>query len=349
MLVTIKDKRYHRAIPEATSKADAKKAEAIFRAELLQGRYSLAENRGEMLFQELVKAYNEYAMANRAGWEREQCRVNSLLNFFQNKKLKEITPILIERYRLHRKGSLSPKKKPVKNSSINRETAILRKMLNIAVDNEWLDKNPCLSRQVKPLREDSRRERFLQSDEEERLISKCEDRLTYMKPILICALHTGMRKGEILNLTWDRVDIRRGFITVTKTKTGLDRNIPISPTLKRELQLLYLNRVSRYVFANPVTKQPYYDVKGSFDSLLKAAEIEGLVFHDLRHTAATRMVSAGIDLVVVKEILGHSCIDTTMRYSHPVPERKLEAVEALDSYRPREIPQGRPMLRLVKS
>lgn len=332
MRISIKGKRYHRAIPEATNKRDAEKVEAIFRSELLQGKYNFAENKGERFFRDVAEEYREYAKTNNIAWKKDQSRVNKLIEYFGNKKLREITPMAVERYRFYRKNSNTPRKKPLSNASVNREIAMLRKMFNIAICNGWVDDNPCSSNKVKPLREDSKRERFLSPDEEERLLSLCVGEYAYLKPILICALHTGMRKGEILKLTWDRVDMKKGYIKVTKTKTGLDRNIPITPTLMKEFKKLSLNKHCQYVFANPITQEPYYDLKRGFNTLLEKASIEGLVFHCLRHTAATRMVAAGIDLVIVKEILGHSCIDTTMRYSHPVPERKLQAIAALDSF-----------------
>ena len=76
----------------------------------------------------------------------------------------------------------------------------------------------------------------------------------------------------------------------------------------------------------------YTDIKHSFATVLKTAKIDNFRFHDLRHTVATRLVEKGIDLVVVKEILGHSKIETTMRYAHAVPKRKMNAINVLNSY-----------------
>ena len=110
------------------------------------------------------------------------------------------------------------------------------------------------------------------------------------------------------------------------------RKIPISLTLLEEFEKLKGNKLSQYVFTNHKTNKPYYDIKRSFTVLCKIANIQGLVFHDLRYTSATRMVASGIDLATVQYLLGHADLKTTSRYTHPVSEQKLRAVEALDRY-----------------
>ncbi len=328
----IRGKRYHRGVQEANCKRDAEKAETVFKAELLQGRYNLAERKGEMFFNELVKEYANYAMTSKISWEKDLSRVKSLKAFFNGKKLNDITPILVEKYRFHRKKHKKKNGDPITNASINRETSILRKMFSIAVDSEWIDTNPCLARKVKPLREDSKRERYLQPDEEKKLLKYCTGKDSHLKPILICALHTGMRRGEILNLKWSWIDLKKGYITVTKTKSGKDRNIPISPVLMQELTKLEKTKKTDYVFVNLATQKPYGKTDKSFKMIIKKANIENLRFHDLRHTAATRMVASGVEIIVVQDILGHSDIRTTMRYAHPMPERKVKAIQALSNY-----------------
>lgn len=330
----IRGRRFHKAIPEATCKRDAEKAEAIIRAELLHGKFDLAEGKGEMLFSKLVDVYEEYTKANNASYQTCLYKAKLLRAFFSNRKLSEIIPDDIQRYRSLRQKEFKDKakKKPISNTTINREVEILRKMFNLALDNNWYDKNPAASRFVKKLKTENFLERFLSPEEEERLFGQCTGEFEYMKDILICALNTGMRKGEILGLTWDCVDFKEGFITLLRTKSGKKRKIPISSAFRPVLESLYKEKLSEYVFTSPWTGGPYFDLKRAFPSICKTAGITNLRFHDLRHTAATRMVASGIDLIVVQDILGHADIHTTMRYAHPVPERKLLAVEALANF-----------------
>ncbi|HSA05983.1 MAG TPA: tyrosine-type recombinase/integrase [Candidatus Gastranaerophilales bacterium] len=326
----VRGKRYHRAVPEATSRKDAEKAETIIKAELLQGKYNLVEGIGEMPFMKLLEVYNEYAQTAKLSWKKEAGKINKLTEFFQGYKIGDISPSLIEKYRASRKNTPKKNSKPLSNATINREIAILSKMLSIAVKNGWLAINPC--RCIKKLREDTKMERFLQREEEEKLLYFCTGTQEYMKPILVCALHTGMRRGEIFNLKWGNVNLQEGFITVTKTKSGKDRKIPISSTLKSYFEELIKKQVNEYVFPSPITGKPYNTIRKGFELLCKKAGIKNLRFHDLRHTAATRMVALGVELVIVQDILGHANITTTMRYAHPVPERKKMAIEALAKF-----------------
>lgn len=126
------------------------------------------------------------------------------------------------------------------------------------------------------------------------------------------------------------IDFEYGFIELLQTKSGKARKIPLSDSLSKELNKL--PQESDYVFINKQTGLPYTDIHKSFTTVLKEANIENFRFHDLRHSVATRLVEKNIDLVVVKEILGHSKIDTTMRYAHAVPKRKIEAINVLNSY-----------------
>lgn len=160
----------------------------------------------------------------------------------------------------------------------------------------------------------------------------CIGKFEYLKHIIKFALNTGMRKEEILSLTWKCINLENNKITLLDTKNGKKRFIPINSIVKNILEKAFINKVCDYVFANQFTKNRYSDLKRSFVSLCKQAKIENFRFHDLRHTSAARMVGAGVPITMVKDILGHSDIHTTMRYAHAITEQSLEAIETLSNY-----------------
>jgi integrase len=337
-------REFNRAAKGAASKRDAEKAEARFKSDLFQGKYGLVENRGKKLFDELYKAYENYAKSNNRSWSKNRSGAAHLLEFFKGKMLKEITPLMIERYRSERKKKLKGVKSvdeegnkkiiyvPITGSTINREIQMLKKMFNIAINNGWIDINPCSADKIRPFREENKKERYLTPEEEALLLNACTGKLKYLRPFVIIALQTGMRAGEILNLTWNCVDFKNGYIVLLDTKNGKKRYIGLNLVLRKELEEISKDKADEnYVLPNPKTGKPYCDL-GGFANLCKRVDIKGLRFHDLRHTAATRMVSAGIGLATVQSILGHADLKTTSRYAHPVSEEKQRAMEALAAY-----------------
>ena len=140
------------------------------------------------------------------------------------------------------------------------------------------------------------------------------------------ALNTGMRKGEVLTIVREEVDLKHGFILLENTKNGERREIPINQTLRDTLTALPRHITIPYVFWKKKDGKRYGDVKKSFHSALKRAGIKNFRFHDLRHTIASHLVMNGIDLTTVKELLGHKTIAMTMRYAHLAPSHKEKAV-----------------------
>src|SRR5205823_11909722 len=193
--------------------------------------------------------------------------------------------------------------------------------------------NPC--QKVKRFREDNERNRYLSDEEEPRLLSVLTGPRASLRPHVVLAIHTGMRRGELLSLRWANVDFERGLVHVMnshreQTKSGHSRSIPMSRLAKQ--QLLSLQTKSgdtEYVFVNRNTGRPRTDVKRGFRSACRDAGLEDFRFHDLRHTAATRLGDAGVDTRRIMAILGHRCMQTSARYTHTTDGGLRRAIETL--------------------
>ena len=333
--------RKHGICPGASDKKEAEQYENAIKFRLAQQQNGVIPREEKNIpFSKLYDLYDSYAKNNKKSYKNDIYSLKVIMNYFGNTKIvQRITPNHIEDFKKYLR-----EERQLKNSTINRYLEILSKMFNLGIDNEIIKNNPLIK--ISKLREDNYKIRFLTVKEEQRLFAEIEkeyevlDRYTrkkkiiqpylFLKPIVITALHTGMRRGEILNLKWSNLDFQYSFIELLDTKSGKARKIPISSTLNNVLSSI--DKLSEYVFINPKTNKPYTDIKKSFHKVLDKANIKNFRFHDLRHTVATRLVEKGIDLTVVQELLGHSKLTTTQRYAHPVPKRKLEAIEILSSY-----------------
>ena len=182
-------------------------------------------------------------------------------------------------------------------------------------------------RQVKLLEENNRRLRFLSKEECRALLDTCKEHLNV---IVTFAMNTGCRKGEILSLKWDNVDLKHGFIRLDKTKNGERRDIPINDDLKGTLQGITRRLDIPYVFFDSATGRPFQDVKRSFNTACRKAGITDFHFHDLRHTFASHLIMAGVDITTVSKLLGHKSLTMTLRYAHLAPNHLQNAVNMLN-------------------
>jgi len=131
-------------------------------------------------------------------------------------------------------------------------------------------------------------------------------------------------------MKWDQIDFEHKLVRVEKTKSGKIRYVNTNSVLSKTLENLKAeNGEGEFLFTNPETGLPLKDVKTAFKSACRRANIKNLRFHDLRHTFASRLVESGVDLITVKELLGHSTVKITERYTHPNQSLKKEVVELL--------------------
>lgn len=263
---------------------------------------------------EYSNTYIDYIknIALKKSWKRDISSLNHLISFFGHLRLDKIKFNSLTTYQKSRLNS------GVKPATVNRELSCLRHVLNIAIKQEVLNgKNPVSD--VKFLKENNKMERILSYEEEEILLNNSPQ---HLQPIIITALNTGMRKSEILLLKWENIDISNKLIVIeaSNSKNNRKRKIPLNSKM---LELIsnqkYFTGNSSNVFLNSRSK-PYLSqnsIRTAFNNACKRSNITGLRFHDLRHTAVTRMLEKGANIVAVSNILGHSSLSITMRYVHP--------------------------------
>ena len=272
-------------------------------------------------FNELASEYEKWCERQRA-FKTKKIFINQLKQHFTNIPLRRFNTMIVEQFQTEK---LKQQKKP---STCNRLLATLKHMFNKAVEWNMVEEETLKRvRKVKFLAENNRRLRYLSTEDVQSLIDKCDN---HLRPIVITALHTGMRRGEILSLTWDNIDLKNGFILLDLTKNGERREIPINQTVREALDGVVRRLDIPYVFYNPDTEKKYDNVKRSFKSACRRAGIKDFHFHDLRHTFASQLIMSGIDITTVKELLGHKTLTMTLRYSHLAPSHKVKAVNILD-------------------
>ena len=295
----------------------------------------------------------------------------TLRDFFKSRRLRSITHAEVVRFRAQRlqaptRGDLMRYKQELLNenvdaqvvctraiASVNRELALLRRMFNVAKQYGWIIKSPFeMGQSLISAADEIQRERILTREEEERLFDACGERtIVYtrndrqikahdaggkqrerLRSLIIMALNTGCRLGEMLKLRWRDVDFEKHQIKLQafNTKTEKERDVPISERLQEELQRLWESSKKNsddLVFGstNSVTK--------SFTSARKRAGLDNVRFHDLRHTAATRLVkNKKMSLPEVGRILGHTQANTTYRYTNADTETVRRAGAAFDAF-----------------
>ncbi len=273
-------------------------------------------------FRELANEYHKFAQRQKSYLKSKVYLINQLTQIFGNLPLKRFTPMLIEQYQTEK---LQLGKKP---ATVNRLLATISHMFTKSIEWEMLSEGILKKiRNVKFLPENNKRLRYLSTEECSFLINACS---SHLRPIVITALNTGMRKEEILSLEWEKhIDLNNDFILLDKTKNGERREIQINKTLRDALQDIVIKINSPCVFTDGKGRR-FKDIQKSFKTACQKAGIRDFHFHDLRHCFASHLVMAGVDLVTVKNLLGHKSLDMTLRYAHLAPSHTVKAVETLD-------------------
>ncbi|MHB8069870.1 MAG: tyrosine-type recombinase/integrase [Desulfobaccales bacterium] len=284
------------------------------------------------LFNDLVRDYLATCHGQRSFEDKRLIVEKVLQPKFGETPLVGITYRELELFRSQRLQVRTRQGRERSQARVNREMAALRHMLNKAVQWGKLMVNPFEKGESLFFREDKNRIRYLTEEEADCLLASCQ---LHLRPIVETALNTGMRKGEILAMRWDW--LRDGWIHIPAemSKTGKGRMVPVNESqaqvfaeLRRQVQLK-----SPHVFCDDKGRA-WKLVRKSFAAAVRRAGIVNFRFHDLRHTCASWLVMAGADLVSVQKQLGHTSIETTMRYAHLAPGHLKKSSNLIRTRRP---------------
>lgn len=270
---------------------------------------------------DLIKRYTENELPRR---KSDQEKFKMQLDWWDKKigayLLSEITPPLLSKCKEALGSEPSPKPKNGKttrsNATVNRYIACLSTVLTKAVKEwQWIDENPM--HKVTKLKEPKGRVRFLSDNERIRLLSGCKNISKELYLLVLIAITTGARYGEIANIKWQNIDFENNMFHFMDTKNGEDRGVPIPNVVKEEFKEFskVRNISSDYVFIRPDGKKLIF-LRGQFMKAVEKAGIKNFKFHDLRHTAASYLAMNGAGIRELAEILGHKTMAMVQRYSH---------------------------------
>lgn len=243
--------------------------------------------------------------------------------------LDSISSFDVERYKNQRRGAVS-------GPTVNRELATLSHLMNWARRLGYAETNPVQN--VRRFRENLEAWSSLGDEEVRSLLRSCRSaagRAPHLYPMVLLALDTGLRKGELLALRWKNVDLVRCEILVERSKT---RNRSVLPLTRRSAKALHaLPRPASRLFCRP-DGTPLADVRRSFQTALQRASLPSIRWHDLRHTFASTLVRRGANVFIVQQLLGHTTLAMTRRYAHLSPDQLRAAVGLLDASAMESVP-----------
>jgi integrase len=315
---------------ETSDKKLAKAIEAKILTDIVEGKYYEKPTGHNKTFRQLMNRFiKEHAPKVSVNMQKSYtASLKHLIPFFGDLNLLSISRKKISEYKVLR---LDDGARP---SSLNRELAMVSKAFTLALEDwEWISGNDKPFSKMPYERENNERDRWLTANEEKRLLENSPE---WLREILIFALNTGLRQGELLSLEWNRVNLFRKTILIQKTKNGKPKTVPLNQIAmdviirKSESKVRMLK--SDFVFVSSHgTKIDRHNLRRAFNGAVGKAEIEDFKFHDLRHCFCTKLAQRGVDIYKIAKLAGHEDIRMTQRYAHHCPESLRDGVEALEA------------------
>ncbi len=304
------------------TKKEATAYEGKIKGQIRENKYFDVQREAFDTFNEMMDWFLELPEIKRKKSNRHDVQRSShLRDFFGELAPSRITPEKIQEFIHKRLNTISCRGKPNKPATVNREMALFKTCFNSAFRNRKTHNNPAMS--IQKLKGEEQRDRVL-SDEEWEVYYKAAP--GWYKPVALCAYLTAMREGEILNLRWDRVDRKSGFIRLKPddTKTSEGRPIPIDSLLNETLGALPRSiKKDGLVFTRD--GEPIKEIRWWHNKTCKNAGIQDFWFHDFRHTCTTNWRRKGVDYLTIMKATGHKTLSMFQRYNS-VDEKDLKSL-----------------------
>lgn len=319
----INGERYHLLCSGATTRQQAKATEDGIRYKIHQKQLGLCEEQQNITFGQIMDRYVEVCRANNKSDKEAKIQRKYLLQYFgRNKLAKSIKPSDIEKFKLYMLDKGKAK------ATINRYLSGIRRAYNIQIEDGSINYNPIRKKCM--LTEDNKRYRYLTKQEWKRLKLALPEEIYY---IVVIALLSGLRLGNVLNLRWEQIDLNLKLIEILKQNNKGKKliRLPISNMLF-EILIKLQPKESGCLFINPKTGEHYKDIRVSFKNALDRASIKDFRFHDLRRTFGTWLLQAGTDIRTIQFLLCHSDISTTERYLAISTEENKKAVDKISKF-----------------
>ncbi len=332
------DEHHVQRSTRCTNKRDAAEYQRAYRTQIAKGEVGLEARKVIPVFSCAVKDFLLWSRLEHAAkpntFKRYEIASKALSRFFRDAPLDRITKDDVERFKQTRAKATSPRtKRRLRPATINRELACLKILFNRAVKSDVIAKNPVSL--VKFYNEDNEQVRVLSYDEERLYLLAASQPL---QDVAVLMLETGARPDEVCRMKCADVDLARNtiFIQAGKTKAAR-RKINLTTRAREVLGRRTAPGGGEYLFAGgrggTNTKHPVVKLNSAHNGAARRCGVAKFRLYDLRHTFATRTAQAGVDLVTLAALLGHSRLNMVMRYAHPVEEHKANAILKLESYR----------------
>lgn len=305
-------------------------------ADVIRGAPLIEKISSDPTVKEVFQKYTPYVLATHKTRNAIEMIERDFLSFFD----KKCSTLSIQDLDAWRSDQRSVKKA----SSINRVVNAFRAMLRWAKDREIIQSCPFIEKKLKVLFEaDSEAKiRYLSPEERRRLLTALTDReqrqgRDYLRPAVVVALNTGVRRNALFSLRWEDVDFSANAITLkaSSAKSQKTSYIPMNEIVIKTLQEWkhFQRPISNasLVFPNPTTGEKMHDCRSSWEKVLKDAAIEKFRWHDMRHDFASQLVMSDISILTVMELMTHGSLNMTLKYAHLAPKRKKDAVDVLNA------------------